>query len=122
MLLLLLLSRTILWVLSDTSLYLYPYSLPCAVCTGARQEARRLTARCTRVQFDLDFWNAGGRFPDTFPQEGQAYLSEIVLNTETGEATRHRVTRECGEFPSTAQHVSGGPWPVVGALCWLLLA
>ena len=59
------------------------------------------------MQFDLDFWNAGGRFPDTFPRDGQAYLSEIVLNTETGEATRHRVTQECGEFPSTAQHVSG---------------
>ena len=59
------------------------------------------------MQFDLDFWNAGGRFPNAFPKDGQAHLSEITLNTETGEASRRRVTPDVGEFPSTAQHVSG---------------
>ncbi|KAK9816287.1 hypothetical protein WJX74_006374 [Apatococcus lobatus] len=58
-------------------------------------------------KFDLDFWNAGGRFPTADPKDGQAYLSEIILNTETGEASRHRVTADVGEFPGTAPHVSG---------------
>ena len=64
-------------------------------------------ALCT--QFDLDFWNAGGRFPDALPRDGQAYLSEIILNTETGEASRHQVTQDYGEFPGVAQHVAGRP-------------
>ena len=60
-----------------------------------------------RTQFDLDFWNAGGRFPDALPRDGQAYLSEIILNTDTGEASRRRVTQDSGEFPGVAQHVAG---------------